>query len=208
MFDVYPTPTKILLIMEFCNAGDLHDFMCSHHSPLSEGEIRHFLGQIGWLFGESFNTIEGNVLVSGMKVLHSKNIIHRDLKPQNLLLHGPLNCGFHSPYRLCLKIADFGVARYLAEDAVAETVTGTPLYMAPELLVAYLNRQYKGRYSANVDMWSVGVILYECLTGERPFKVRFLKSMCILTQKNRIGLMPVTRDYVFKPLFRTTIWSS
>ncbi|KAH7701366.1 Serine/threonine-protein kinase ULK2, partial [Aphelenchoides avenae] len=131
---------------------------------------------------------------SGMKVLHSKNIIHRDLKPQNLLLHGPLNCGFHSPYRLCLKIADFGVARYLAEDAVAETVTGTPLYMAPELLVAYLNRQYKGRYSANVDMWSVGVILYECLTGERPFKDHDLVKLAYTDEPVDHDLPPSISD--------------
>lgn len=114
-----------------------------------------------------------------MKVLQSKHIIHRDLKPQNLLLHAPLNGGAYvSPYELCLKIADFGVARYLAEDAVTATITGTPLYMAPELLLAYLSGHHKGRYSASVDLWSIGVILYECLTGERPFKVCMPKGRC------------------------------
>ncbi|CAK9162550.1 unnamed protein product [Ilex paraguariensis] len=62
-----------------------------------------------------------------------------------------------------LKIADFGLARILNPDDFAETVCGSPLYMAPEIL-------HFQRYDEKVDMWSVGAIFFELLNGNPPFR--------------------------------------
>ncbi|KAH7714355.1 Unc-51-like kinase 1-like protein, partial [Aphelenchoides avenae] len=155
VYEVQHSATQINIVMELCNAGDLHGFLrSSPDKKLNEDEIRHFLRHI----------------VSAMKALRQMNVIHRDLKPQNMLLHRRERTeGTPSTFDLTLKIADFGVSRYLSEDVAASTVAGTPVYMAPELLQAYLNRRH-GQYTASVDLWSIGVILFECLTGEKPFQ--------------------------------------
>jgi hypothetical protein len=97
-------------------------------------------------------------LAAGLRVLRRLSIVHRDLKPSNLLL-----CGGKGGELPTLKVADFGFARALAtEAALADTLCGSPLYMSPEVL------SYKS-YDAKVDLWSVGCILFELLTGATPF---------------------------------------
>ncbi|KAB2838679.1 MAG: protein kinase, partial [Burkholderiales bacterium] len=92
-------------------------------------------------------------LLSGLAAAHEHGVIHRDIKPSNLLL---LPDGH-------LKIADFGVARLESSTVTrAGTILGTPSYMAPE--------QLAGKpVDRRADLFSVGVILYELLTGRRPF---------------------------------------
>jgi serine/threonine protein kinase len=95
-------------------------------------------------------------LAAGLKVLRAHNLIHRDLKPQNLLLTaGAVDTA-------TLKIADFGFARSMQPHDLAETLCGSPLYMAPEIL------QFQ-KYDAKADLWSVGTILFELLVGRPPF---------------------------------------
>ncbi|XP_043701702.1 serine/threonine-protein kinase ATG1c-like isoform X2 [Telopea speciosissima] len=94
-------------------------------------------------------------LAAGLQVLRENNLIHRDLKPQNLLL-------FTNDNHSVLKIADFGFARSLQPRGLAETLCGSPLYMAPEIMQLQ-------KYDAKADLWSVGAILFQLVTGKTPF---------------------------------------
>ena len=96
------------------------------------------------------------MLASGLQFVHSYNFIHRDLKPSNLLLT-------EDSETAVLKIADFGFARYIQPLTMAETLCGSPLYMAPEIL------RFQ-KYDAKADLWSVGAILFELLSGRPPFR--------------------------------------
>lgn len=109
------------------------------NGPLSETVARHLLRQ----------------LALGLKFMRGHNMVHRDLKPQNLLLMS------HSGDAL-LKIADFGFARCLQDVDLAATLCGSPLYMAPEIL------KYQ-KYDVKADLWSVGAIFFEMVTGRTPF---------------------------------------
>ncbi|KAH1112527.1 hypothetical protein AAZX31_04G196500 [Glycine max] len=131
----------VYLVLEFCAGGNLASYI-QNHGRVQQQIARKFMQQLG----------------SGLKVLHSHDIIHRDLKPENILLssHG---------VEAVLKIADFGLSRTVCPGEYAETVCGSPLYMAPEVL------QFQ-RYDDKADMWSVGAILFELLNGYPPFNGR------------------------------------
>ncbi|KAK4813285.1 hypothetical protein QYF61_020864 [Mycteria americana] len=136
---------SVYLVMEYCNGGDLADYLHTMRT-LSEDTIRLFLQQIA----------------GAMKMLHSKGIIHRDLKPQNILLS--YTGGRKSnPNNIRIKIADFGFARYLQNNMMAATLCGSPMYMAPEVIMSQ-------HYDAKADLWSIGTIIYQCLTGKAPFQ--------------------------------------
>eukprot|EP00057_Strongylocentrotus_purpuratus_P033324 XP_790989.3 PREDICTED: serine/threonine-protein kinase ULK3 [Strongylocentrotus purpuratus] len=92
-------------------------------------------------------------LASALMFLNSRNITHMDLKPQNLLLS--------NSYNPVLKVADFGFAQHITEDIQADMLRGSPLYMAPEIITDRI-------YNAKADLWSVGVIMFECLFGGPP----------------------------------------
>ncbi|KAI9317365.1 kinase-like domain-containing protein, partial [Zopfochytrium polystomum] len=199
LYDIVKTDKYIHLIMEFCSMGDLSAYIKkrgvvvplsvdgSEESPrtrtiqnivtsdptvnpiagawggLNEMVVRHFLLQ----------------LASAIEFLRAHSLIHRDVKPQNLLLSPPHpsspDITLSSPFRNgpgvqvkalpLLKLADFGFARALPQQSLASTLCGSPLYMAPEILRG-------DRYDAKADLWSVGAVLYETLTGRPPFKAQ------------------------------------
>ncbi|XP_048825282.1 serine/threonine-protein kinase ULK3 isoform X1 [Brienomyrus brachyistius] len=93
-------------------------------------------------------------IACALQFLHERNISHLDLKPQNILLSGSV-----------LKLADFGFAQYMSPWDEQSALRGSPLYMAPEIVC-------RRQYDARVDLWSVGVILYEALFGRPPFASR------------------------------------
>ncbi len=97
-------------------------------------------------------------LADALDVAHRQGVVHRDIKPQNLLLDADG----------VLKVMDFGVARLVEHTTVltqAGMVVGTPAYMSPEQLLA---EDVDGRS----DLYSMGVVLYECLTGRLPFEAK------------------------------------
>lgn len=138
LHDIIEKPGKIHLVLEYCKGGDLSMYL-QRHGRVPEATAKHFMQQ----------------LASGLKILRDNNLIHRDLKPQNLLL------STHDDNSV-LKIADFGFARSLQPRGLAETLCGSPLYMAPEIMQLQ-------KYDAKADLWSVGAILYQLVTGKTPF---------------------------------------
>ncbi|KAL6716452.1 Serine/threonine-protein kinase [Lecanora helva] len=187
LIDCQETSAHIHLIMELCELGDMSYFIkkrdtLSRHDAtvdmvrkypnpaaggLNEVVVRHFLKQ----------------LASALEFLRERNFIHRDVKPQNLLLDpSPLFYAKAKPEAVpfaahdksltpmvgvesipTLKLADFGFARSLPSTSLAETLCGSPLYMAPEIL------RYE-KYDAKADLWSVGTVLYEMMVGKPPFR--------------------------------------
>lgn len=93
-------------------------------------------------------------LVEGLEFAHNHKIVHRDLKPENILLT-------HSEWPFTVKICDFGLAARCAGEERLSSSFGSTAYMAPE--------QFHKNYDARVDLYAVGVILYEMLFGRRPF---------------------------------------
>lgn len=106
-------------------------------------------------------------LASAMLFLRERNIAHFDLKPQNLLLSS-----VDYPH---LKLADFGFAQHMSPWDEKHILRGSPLYMAPEMICSK-------QYDSSVDLWSIGVILYEALFGRPPFAS---KSFTELEEKIR-----------------------
>ncbi|MCA9685438.1 MAG: serine/threonine protein kinase [Myxococcales bacterium] len=109
---------------------------------------------------------------------HEAEVIHRDLKPANIFLVNSLVGGGEREH---VKVLDFGIAKFLggaAELQLAETQTGTvlgtPYYMSPEQLLSSKTVDHRA------DLWSLGVIVYECLTGSRPFESRSLAELCVM----------------------------
>ncbi|XP_051279290.1 serine/threonine-protein kinase ULK1a isoform X2 [Dicentrarchus labrax] len=159
----------VYLVMEYCNGGDLAEYLHSK-GTLSEDTIRVFLQQIA----------------QAMKVLQSKGILHRDLKPQNILLCHPEGRR-SSPINTCIKIADFGFARHLQTNTMAATLCGSPMYMAPEVIMSQ-------HYDAKADLWSIGTIVYQSLTGKAPFHASTPQELRLFYESNRTLLPSIPKE--------------
>jgi polo-like kinase 1 len=100
-------------------------------------------------------------LIVALKYLHSHRIIHRDLKLGNLFLNDQMQ----------IKVGDFGLATKLEfEGEKKRTICGTPNYIAPEVLDGKIGHSYE------VDVWSLGVIIYTMIIGKPPFETSDVKT--------------------------------
>ncbi|RXM91369.1 Serine/threonine-protein kinase ULK2 [Acipenser ruthenus] len=153
----------------YCNGGDLADYLQAK-GTLREDTLRVFLQHIA----------------AAMRVLNSKGIIHRDLKPQNILLSyvGRKKAGLNG---IRIKIADFGFARYLQNNMMAATLCGSPMYMAPEVIMSQ-------NYDARADLWSIGTVIYQCLVGKPPFQANSPQDLRLFYEKNKALLPNIPRE--------------
>jgi serine/threonine-protein kinase len=112
-------------------------------------------------------------VLSALAAAHQRGVVHRDLKPDNVFL------SHREGMRPIPKLLDFGISRAEnIEDTMADPTgsllaAGTPYYMAPE--------QARGdrNFDARVDLWAAGVVLYEGLTGQRPFQARNYNALLV-----------------------------
>ncbi|KAJ7985475.1 hypothetical protein DPEC_G00352410 [Dallia pectoralis] len=138
--DVFESRAEVVLIVELICGGELFDFIADKEN-LSEDEAIEFLKQ----------------LLKGVGFMHSKHIAHFDLKPENIMLADKTVPNPH------IKIIDFGLAHRLTPGEEYRSLSGTPQYIAPEVI------NYEPLSEAT-DMWSIGVITYILLSGMSPFQ--------------------------------------
>eukprot|EP01061_Rhynchopus_euleeides_P041550 TRINITY_DN7266_c0_g1_i1.p1 TRINITY_DN7266_c0_g1~~TRINITY_DN7266_c0_g1_i1.p1 ORF type:complete len:484 (+),score=189.07 TRINITY_DN7266_c0_g1_i1:101-1453(+) len=148
---------------------------------LSGGEVFYHLSQCG-VFPEArakFYTAQIGLAISH---LHSLNIIYRDLKPENCVLDKDGNC--------C--ITDFGLAKPNIQGQDAKTFCGTPEYLAPEFLTG-------GGHGKAVDWWSLGILLYEMITGLPPFYSENVNEMYELILRKPLNFADESAQIMSEP---------
>ncbi|KAI8092787.1 kinase-like domain-containing protein [Halteromyces radiatus] len=119
---------------------------------INGGELFHHL-QVEGRFDEERSRFYTAELFSALECLHDFNVVYRDLKPENILID----------YNGHIALCDFGLCKLnMKENERTNTFCGTPEYLAPELLLGQ-------GYSKTVDWWTLGVLLYEMMTGLPPF---------------------------------------
>ncbi|PHH53493.1 Serine/threonine-protein kinase ATG1 [Ceratocystis fimbriata CBS 114723] len=188
LYESYDTEGHVNLVMEYCKLGDMsriikHAGKLSTIPGLQEMDRRHHS------YPKALNPmivrLFARQLIDAIRFLHRRNLIHRDIKPQNILLDIEDVSNMSSERQVVLeslakaigvnvnawrwlplvKLADFGFARHLPSTSLAETLCGSPLYMGPEIL------RYE-RYDAKADLWSLGAVVFEMLTGKPPFRAK------------------------------------
>jgi serine/threonine protein kinase len=126
---------RVVIASEFCEDGSLADFLKQQAgTDLSPTK--------------ALDLVLG--ILAGLEHLHGLGIVHRDIKPANVLLHKGVP-----------RLADFGLSRFLTQEASTDVPAGTPAYMAPEA--------FDGVRSQATDIWSVGVLCHQLLAGSLPF---------------------------------------
>lgn len=101
-------------------------------------------------------------MMSAIKYLHDRGVIHRDIKPENILIG--------QDHRL--KLADFGWSVVVEEEERRNTMCGTVDYLAPEML------QESSEHRFEVDIWGLGILMYELLVGKAPFESKSVQLTC------------------------------
>ena len=139
LLDHFENAEYIFIVMEYIPGGDLGEYMKKNKYNFSEKQASIFIKQIAL----------------GLNYLHQFGIIHRDLKPENIMLTEKNENGK-------LKIMDFGLSKILGNQEKSVDGFGTLTFVAPEVLV-------RTPYNKEIDIWSLGVILYLMLSGLLPF---------------------------------------
>ena len=155
VFQIIEEENDIYIVMEYCNRGELFDYIVAHQR-LDEDEASVFFYQ----------------LINGVDYIHKKGVAHRDLKPENLLLDKNKTLAHRDlkPENLLLdknktlKIIDFGLSHEYDGNSLLKTKCGSPSYASPEIIKGQLYDGFK------TDIWCCGIILYAMLCGYLPFE--------------------------------------
>jgi serine/threonine protein kinase len=140
-YEIYEDNSFIHFVLELLQGGDLFDHIInSPNRKLDENEVIELLFQ----------------MLQALRYLHyDLKVCHRDIKPENFLL-------INKNGKNIIKLIDFGFATFIPENGLMNDLLGTPQYAAPEI--------YKGiPYTTKVDLWSIGIVLYNMINGTHPF---------------------------------------
>jgi len=158
------TPKFLSIFLEYVPGGSIGSCL-RKHGRFDEHVTKSFTGQI----------------LDGLEYLHSKGILHRDLKADNILVES---------FGLC-KISDFGISKRTDDIEMIGAYTsmqGSVFWMAPEVL----NTSKKG-YNSKIDIWSVGCVVFEMWTGQRPWSGHELVAVLLQLYQTKVG-PPVPSD--------------
>lgn len=162
VYEVILTETHLVLVQEYASGGSLINYVSTRHDTYED--------TLGYNNGLSFPEDEAlyffRQLVSAVNFCHKHRVMHRDLKLDNALLDSsdpPL-----------IKLCDFGFAKSWEKNGNANTqsIIGTPVYMAPEILASGIDHSQTniGTYDGkSADIWSMGILLFAMLMGGFPF---------------------------------------
>ena len=153
-FDSFEENNNINIVMEYCDKGDLNDFILrkKEENKLIEEAI------IWNLFIK---------ITIGLAHIHKMKILHRDLKTMNIFLKDEFQ----------VKIGDLGVAKILLKNSFAKTLIGTPYYLSPEICE-------EKPYNDKSDVWALGCILYELCTYKHPFDAKSQGALILKIMRN------------------------
>ena len=150
----------LCIVTEYCDAGDLSEYL----------EDRK-----GKLLSEDRVVMWFKEICSALEYLHERKTLHRDLKTQNVFLTGP---------KKSAKLGDLGLAKVLERpNAKAVTFCGSPYYMSPELFACK-------PYDNKSDVWSLGVVVYEIATLDRPFDATMMQQLVFKIVNGQLPPMP------------------
>ncbi|XP_043258225.1 serine/threonine-protein kinase Chk2-like isoform X1 [Colletes gigas] len=139
--EIVDSQKAVYIVLELMEGGELFERI-KNRGRLSEKTAKLIFYQV----------------VLAVSYLHDSGITHRDLKPENILLASDSDVTL-------AKVSDFGLSKLVDAQTMMKTFCGTPMYVAPEILF----NTGRGSYTNQVDVWSLGVILYACLSGAVPF---------------------------------------
>ena len=162
------------IITDFYNGGDLSDCLRKHRMikgrPFSEDIVQHIMRQA----------------IDALKYLHSKRIIHRDLKLENMLMNFQTEEDKKNLNMLNaeVKIIDFGFATYLDNAGLRYSVLGSPINMDPILLSKLINQNLTNLtgYNEKADIWSLGTVCFELVTGKPIFNAQNVTDLVRLVE--------------------------
>lgn len=179
---VLQSHTNYFVIMEYINGGGLseclHRYMSKYHRAFPEEVVQHLMRQI----------------IEALLYIHSLKIIHRDLKLDNIMVN------FNSIYdkehlnmmNAKIKIIDFGFAIQLLNANLTFSAVGSPINMDPIILKKFLKTNNNLGYDEKADIWSLGTVCYELLSGKALFNAKNIKDLVVKVEH---GLYSIPKTF-------------
>tara|TARA_Y100000389_G_scaffold195037_1_gene225847 strand:- start:3757 stop:4500 length:744 start_codon:yes stop_codon:yes gene_type:complete len=172
----FENKTDVYVLYEYAPVGDLFDYLIKSDSLLKETEVKNIIEPI----------------IQAVIYIHSKNWIHRDIKPENILLFRGIKP----------KLGDLEMSIDMNKH-MPNLRSGTPSYMAPEVLDYHEETILESGYGTEVDCWSIGVLTYECLLKTPPFQGKSIDEILESIKKYDINFWNISenaRDFIMRCL--------